>query len=257
MIPIFDALTHPTLDETWLDQNKTASLAELLAWNEQYQIEGFCAVGLPGVGSYDHQLYIESLAQTATAFPVAAIHPTQHQDFAYIASLGYRAIKLHPRLSQFALDADNVDLCQCFAKAAEFNLIIFLCTYISSEINLFPPKDPFWELVKLLQQTPDVRCVLLHGGGARLLQYADLVRFNPNLLLDLSYTLIKSKGSSLDLDLQYLFTNLDQKLCIGTDYPDYNARDLRQRLLDFEPFTSHEKLCNIYHKNLRRFLGCE
>ena len=61
--------------------------------------------------------------------------------------------------------------------------------------------------------------VLLHGGDVQLLRYAELVRFNANLILDLSLTIMKYAGSSLDADLSFLFREFDRRICIGSDHP--------------------------------------
>lgn len=258
MIPIFDSLTHPTLTGHW-SGNKDASLKSLLNIAREAQLARLCVVGLSGIEGYEHKRFFDLTSCHSNLFPVASVHPHQianiNAELNYLHSLGYKAIKLHPRIGCYQIDASDSILNECFKMATELNLIVFLCTYTSSKISLMPEKDPYWELVKLFKRFPTLRCVLLHGGVTRLMQYADLVRFNPNLLLDLSYTLIKFKGSSLDLDIQYLFLTLDQRLCIGTDHPDYTPHDLRLRLKDFEPFTPPEKLSNIYYKNLQHFLG--
>lgn len=260
MIPIFDSLTHPTLTGKWYQSHKDASMQTLLESTAEQNIKGFCAVSLPDMGS-DHKVFLDLVSQSDKCFAVAGIALSTMdltklaEELHHIKSLGYRAIKLHPRKGGFFLDADNEILNACFELAVQLDLIIFLCTYISSEMSIFPSKDPYWELVKLFKRFPKIQCVLLHGGVTHILKYADLVRFNPNLLLDLSYTIMKFKHSSLDADIRYLFSNLDQRICIGTDHPEYSVAELRHRLLDFEPYTSVEKLDNIYFQNLQSFLS--
>jgi predicted TIM-barrel fold metal-dependent hydrolase len=259
MIPIFDSLTHPTLTGKWFSKNKIASFHQLLEITNGCDVAGFCTVGLPDTEEYDHALFLEMISASKKSVAIAGINPYKASNIShelnYIKHLGYKAIKLHPRIGCYNLDAEDPILIKCFEITSKLNLIIFLCTFTSASLDIYPDKDPYWELVKLLKKFPKTRCVLLHGGVTRLLQYAELVRFNRNLLLDLSYTIIKFKNSSIDLDIQYLFSNLDQCICIGTDYPEYNMVDLRNRLKDFEPLTSKEKLKNIYHKNLQTFLG--
>ena len=259
MIPIFDSLTHPTLNGQWLTSNTQASWEQLLEIVMKDNIAGFCAVGLPDMAEYDHALFLDMVSMHQKSVPVAGINPYKAanllDELTHIKALGYRAIKLHPRMGHYTLDANDPILEKCFKIVSELNLTLFLCTYTACKLNIHPDKDPYWELVKLLKKFPEIRCVLLHGGATQLMQYAELVRFNRNLLLDLSYTLIKFKHSSIDLDIQYLFQNLDKCLCIGSDYPEYTVMDLRHHLQPFEQTTPLEKLNNIYYKNLQVFLG--
>jgi hypothetical protein len=71
--------------------------------------------------------------------------------------------------------------------------------------------------------------ILLHGGVIKLLEVAEIVRHFPTVLLDLSFTLCKFAGSSLDLDIRYLFAQFDQRICIGSDSPEFTPMDLRIR----------------------------
>lgn len=259
MIPIFDSATHPTLSGKWLNETIDASFNQLSQATANNDVSGFCAIGLSDLFDYDHKLFFENVATNKKCFAVAGLNPFHSSDLVeelhYIQALGFQAIKLHPRLGGYYLDADNPKINTCFECAAQLGLVIFLCTYTSAKLEAFPHTDPYWELVKLLKKFPEVRCILLHGGVTQLLQYADLVRFNPNLLLDLSYTIIKYQNSSLALDIQYLFSTLDQRLCLGTDHPEYTLKDLRQCLQKYEALTPIDKLQNIYHKNLQTFLG--
>src|SRR5690606_18076936 len=101
------------------------------------------------------------------------------------------------------------------------------------------------------------RILIMHGGVHELLRYSELVRTCPNLLLDLSFTLLKYQGSSLDLDIMYLFRKLDQRICIGSDYPDFSPSQLRQRLAALCQGVSKSKLNNIFYKNLSDFISYE
>src|SRR5205085_2428141 len=101
-----------------------------------------------------------------------------------------------------------------------------------SPVSNYPEKDPLYSLVSILKQVPEARVVLLHGGDVRLLQYSELVRFNPSLLLDLSQTLMKYPGSSIDMDLRFLFQSFDRRICIGSDFPEYSLRDVKGRFLN-------------------------
>jgi predicted TIM-barrel fold metal-dependent hydrolase len=123
-------------------------------------------------------------------------------------------------------------------------------------IEDYPLSDPLYSLVRLLKRCPNARVVLVHGGDVRLLEYAELVRFNQNLLLDLSLTIMKYRGSSLDTDIGFLFRQFDRRLCVGTDFPEYSPAALRARFDDFSRDLPAEKVENIAYRNLQTFLRC-
>jgi predicted TIM-barrel fold metal-dependent hydrolase len=127
----------------------------------------------------------------------------------------------------------------------------FICTYYYSN-NKDSAGNPDL-LVDLLYSIKDIKVVLLHGGGVRLLETMEIARAFENTLLDLSYTLIKYKGSSLDLDINYLFKNFDKRICIGTDFPEFSHRELRDTFDFYSLKISEDKQRNIAFRNIINF----
>lgn len=82
----------------------------------------------------------------------------------------------------------------------------------------------------------------------------ELVRHNSNLLLDLSLTLLKYSGSSIDFDLKFLFSNFDQRICIGSDHPEYSHAEVLNKFKILSQGLPSEKVENIGYKNIMRFL---
>ena len=95
----------------------------------------------------------------------------------------------------------------------------------------------------------------MHGGTHEVLRFSELVRFNKNLLLDLSLTICKYRGSSLDMDIKYLFNQFDQRICIGTDYPEFSHVEVRNRFEHFSKGLTKIKKENIAFKNLENFFN--
>jgi predicted TIM-barrel fold metal-dependent hydrolase len=122
-------------------------------------------------------------------------------------------------------------------------------------LDSYPDTDPFYSLVRLLKRCPKARVVLVHGGDVRLLEYAELVRHNSNLLLDLSLTMMKYAGSSIDADIGFLFRRFDRRICVGTDFPEYSHSALRGRFDHFSSGVAQDKLENIGFRNLQGFLA--
>ena len=253
MRPIFDSLTHPTLSGEFL--GRPCSFQKLSVDLQRCGIRRACAVGIPGTGGYEHGRYWDECRKFPVFFPVAGLDSKVKnplKEILQVRSLGYKAIKIHPRLCGW--DASSPQFSDILSIATRERLIVFFCTYSAGKIQQMPSADPYWSLVNALKKTPDVRMVLAHGGGTEILRYADLVRANPNLLLDVSFTLMKYRGSSLDLDMRFLSERLDQRICAGSDAPDYSPADFSKQLSRILRGLSAEKQNNIAGANLASFL---
>lgn len=258
MIRIFDSLLHPTISGGWFGQGLDSSFESLRTDMKRHERRGGCAVGLWGVEGYSHKAFIDACRSNPSLVPVAGFSPKESRDIPReiedVATMGFRALKIHPRLSQIDLHRDKSLLTHVFNIAHEQGLAIFLCTYFSCSIERFPTMDPFWSLVEILQHAPNTRVVLLHGGVINLLQYAELARFNPHLLLDLSYTMIKYQGSSIEQDVLYLFRTLDRKICVGSDHPECGLGETQHAFEKFSEGLSKEKKENIAYRNIMSLL---
>jgi predicted TIM-barrel fold metal-dependent hydrolase len=259
MIPLFDTLSHPTLSGSWLKSGKDAGFDALAASLEGAGYLGAAAVGIWGVEGYADEAFINACRRHPRLVPVAGFNPGHASllagEMQRLRALGYGAIKVHPRFT--GLDLSGPDLGRILATAAEQDLIVFFCTYQHCGIERYPDEDPFVSLVRALKAAPRARVVLLHGGDVQLLRYAELVRFNDNLLLDLSLTIMKYEGSSLDADLRFLFQRFDRRISIGSDHPEYGHRQLRARFEELAADIAPDKAENIAFRNILSFIGRE
>ena len=257
MIPIFDSLAHPTLTGDWLNQGVASDFNTLSESMTTQNYIGSCAIGMDNIESYSHEDFIRACSSDTRLVPVAGFNPQKSacidEEIKRIKDLGYRGIKIHPRFSD--LDLNSNTLVVTFNKAHELGLVIFFCTYYYCQIKKFAPYDPFLALVKLLKNASNCKVILVHGGAVELLKYAELVRFNSNLLLDLSLTIHKYEGSSIDNDIQFLFKRFDERICIGSDFPEISQQHLRKRFERFSSDISTEKKENIAFKNIMSFMN--
>ncbi len=252
----FDSLTHPTVNNHSADIDTSFDVVK-----NQMSAYGFkwaLAVGLAGENGYNHELFIKECLKHDCFIPIAGIDPKTDEkalekEIDHIKELGFKGIKIHPRLA--GIDWGYKTLPVILDLASKKGLVILLCSYMHRKITNGNYNDPFISLVNLLSSSPEAKVVLLHGGDVRLLQYAEFVRHNQNLLLDLSFTILKYKGSSIDLDLKFLFEQFDRRICIGTDHPSYSHKDLVERVKELSLGISQIKLENIFYKNLLEFLG--
>lgn len=255
-VPLFDALAHPTLTGDWFGRGLDASFETLAVDLEQHGFLGACAVGLAGIEGYDHVRFLSACRRFPQLYPVAGVdvlgEGDAYAEFAQLRQMGYRAIKIHPRYCGAANRLDVIG--PTFEAAARAGLIVFYCTYMHGPIGSYPSEDPLYALVRVLQRVPQLKVVLLHGGDVSVMRYAELVRFNPNLLLDLSLTMMKYRGSSLDADLRFLFQWFDRRICIGSDHPEYGHGLIRARFEELAAGLSLEKIENVGWRSLLEFI---
>ncbi|MDX2223961.1 MAG: amidohydrolase family protein [Rhodospirillaceae bacterium] len=252
---LFDSLSHPTLDGTWIGGKPGESFAAVADNLRRAGAIGACAVGLPGIGGYEHQAYFAAAQAFPQLFPVAAYtgRDGPAREVERIAKVGFKALKVHPRL--LGVHPKTEMLAPIFAAARANGVTVFLCTYYHDKPGRMIDEDPYWHLVRAVNQNPDTRLVLVHGGGVRLMEYAELCRFSPNILLDLSFTVQKYGHSAVGQNLAFLAETFDRRICIGSDSPEYDVsltRALADRLTERLPA---EKRRNILYRNISTFVG--
>jgi predicted TIM-barrel fold metal-dependent hydrolase len=250
----FDSLSHPTLNGQWVSNKPGETFAQV---SEAYKIAGAiggCAVGLSGIGGYDHKAYFRECSVFDNLLPVASLTKKEciTEEIEQIAEIGYRALKIHPRL--MSIHPTHGVLSEAFAAAGRMNMTVFLCTYVYDKPERMISSDPYWHLVKAVGENPETRIVLLHGGAVRLLEYAELCRFTDKVLLDLSFTFQKYASSSVAQDIRYLLQSFDRKICFGVDSPEYCLPGSLSTLERVTEGLSAEKKQNVMFGNLMSLL---
>lgn len=261
-VPIFDCLTHPSLDGNWINTR----------WNGRNTFDAIChqmiennvpwafAVAMGTTDGYDVHSYAEKTQNcTPRLFPVAFVDFSDLGDtaslrtgMARLRALGYVGIKIHPRLS--GIDLTHPALCPVIRAANETGLVTFLCTYHFSR-NPSCVNSGTYHLYKLLHSIRDEKLVLLHGGGVHFLEIIEMTRHFKNILVDVSFTMCEFEGSSIDFDLKFAFGRYDHRLCIGSDSPEINMRRMRERFEYLCVNIGEKNKENIAYKNLLRYTG--
>jgi len=261
-IPLFDSLTHPTPNGDWLNPkyHGTNTFEALLKQMRTENVNWCFAVGMgPTVGNYEEETYARLVrSYSENLFPIAFLDFQRLGSVVEIdnylgklKSLGYVGIKIHPRLSQITYD--HFLMAPLLRRAGSAGLLVLLCSYCY-EPNQRCIRNNLEQLQGLLLSVSPTRIIILHGGSVRLLEMAEVIRSCDNLLLDLSYTMCKYEGSSLDLDIKFLFRRFDQRICVGSDNPEFSLAELRRRFNFFSEGVPEEKLIRIAHGNLLDFL---
>lgn len=249
-VPIFDCITHPTLDMTWVNPkyNSYCDIELLVADLKKYNYCKAFAVGMKNIGSYEHQRFIDMVSEYEQLVPVAYCEDEAELD--YIKQLGYKGIKIHPRFSNFNFTDEKIP--SIIKRANELELLPMLCTYFSSrELNV---RDNLRELAAMMNSIPEEKVVMLHSGVVNLLEFVNMFKIYPNVLFDLSFTISKYVNSSLDMDIRFLFESFDQRICIGSDHPEVQLKFLRERFEFFSKDISQIKKENIAYKNITKWL---
>ena len=262
-IPIFDSLTHPSLDGSWLfaahgsgrncfqsniDALRTAGVR--WAW----------AVAMGNTGAYDASRYAAACADSPIPMMAAAFAPlpdfkthAETEDWLRLCKQqGYRGVKLHPRLAGF--DLSHPQLAPLIIAAHRLDLIPFLCTYFHTRAALGESLT-LDALQRLLRHIQDAKLVLLHGGCTRLLDVAECTRHFRSVLLDVSWTMCEYEGSSVDLDLAYVFRRCWERVCIGSDSPEYTPSLMRSRFEDLTAGLTRVHRERIAYRNLLDYSG--
>ena len=253
MMRLFDTNAHP--DEAV----RSGAVRSYGAFAEAARAEGWlgaCAVALPATDPVAHARacaddpdFYYPVAPWKSC-PAAEVGPR----FDELLALGYRAIKIHPRFGGPAFGSEE------FAKLAEMAAasatILFVCTYPFGAAALRRGDRILEDLESSLADNAGLRLVLLHGGGPDLLRYSEFARANrEEILLDLSLTVMKYPGSSIDLDIAFLVAMFDERISFGSDYPWYSPREVGSRIASFMDSISEAKAENCLFRSATSFLG--
>ncbi len=255
----FDSLVHVTADGRWPNGRADASWSRLIGEMDRAHVGRACLVGLAGV--IDNAFVLDrTRAADGRLVPVAGFDPSlvataadAGRAAAAFARDGFSGVKLHPRLNGF----DPLDP-RCLATIAEASargLVVFVDTLFRQ------PGRPTGHAADIVDRMANAcagaRLVLLHGGGPALLEVAEVVRLHPGLVLDLSFTLLKYAGSSLDADLRWVMRNIDQRVVIGSDMPEFTPADAFARAEEIAGDIAAAKWDNVAHRNLERLFAAE
>ncbi len=257
---IFDSITHVTPDGRWFHTDHDASESRLLQQLDAARVEHAVVVALAGHISNEFVLdlcrrhvprLIPGASFNPAAYPAAAEAARELRT--QLQGGPFRLLKLHPRLNRY----DPLDS-RCQAVLEEIAswpkpLPVWLDTlfYFATGSSRKPVVDTIHDLVISF---PKIQFVLLHGGGSWLLQVAEAIRDCPNVYLDISFTLLRHAGSSVELDLCYLLKTFDQRMIFGSDFPEIDIPRAVQAFERLADGIAREKSAHVLGGNLHRLL---
>lgn len=255
---LFDAGIHPSLTGEWTNGREGLTFEELGNLLDSGLINGACAIGLPGVGGYKHSSFFQRASEIPGVVPVAAITENDPcrwiHELHEIRSVGFRAVKFHPRLLGLNARPELVE--NILGMCASSDLTLFYCTYATAAPGSLPRQDPLWSIVRAVATHPEAPIVLVHGGVHRLLEYAETFRYCPSVLIDLSFTLTRFVNSSVRKDISHVLQTLDQRVCLGSDTPDVPWSTWWERAETVKDEVDPARWHRIAQGNIREFLRC-
>jgi predicted TIM-barrel fold metal-dependent hydrolase len=236
-----------------------ASYARLMLELDRAAIAKACLVGLPGV--VDNQYVLECAnGSNGRLIPIAGMDPSRsphddaiHEEVHALAGDGFAGIKLHPRLNGY--DPMDAACLQAIRAVSEHHLIVFLDTLFRQRPQATGHAADIVD--GIAHECAGATIVLLHAGGAALLELAEIVRLHPTLVLDLSFTLMHYEGSSLDADIRWVMRGLDERIVIGSDMPECTPADAFARAEQLGEGLPAGKWANIAYGNLARLFPAQ
>jgi len=259
MIPLFDSLTHVTADGRWFNTQHNGSVDRLRSCLGHASPAFACVVGIAGYNMPNDFIRERCAESGGMLVPVAGVITGELASAAdalaavrALRQQGFRAIKIHPTLCNDGIESKEFDW--TMDACASVDMPVFLCT-IMRRRGFLPGGPPAELIYRAFARHSAVRALLVHGGLSEVMLFADVVRGLPNTLLDLSLTLLKYRGSSIDQDIGYLFRTFDQRLTVGSDFPEWTPLEVRHRVEELAGDLAPAKLENILWRNLAGFLG--
>ena len=172
--------------------------------------------------------------------------PREAERLRLMKEAGIDAVKFHCYIQKIG-EPDFQRVLELAKVAADINLPIFLDTsFGTSGMYRY---DNLKLAAFLLEEITSVPLVLLHSGGARILEAFLLAEACSNVFLDTSFSLPYYLGSSVERDMAFSYKKIPERVIYGSDYPyvDMNT--------SFGAFTKFSENWNFSDAAIQGFLS--
>lgn len=180
--------------------------------------------------------------------------PNALEELESLRNLGAAGLKLHPRLHDYLIDSDEcVRLVQ---KAGQLDMPVVVDCFPDGK-NLFLGNTPD-RFARLAEKAPNARIAIGHAGGHRIFDALMVAKYFKNIYLDLSYTLLYYRNSTVMEDIAYAIISIKaERIFWGSDYPDRPyAETVELSLQELSRMNLPEKIkALIINENVEVFLG--
>lgn len=171
-----------------------------------------------------------------------------------IKEYGFKGLKLHPRLNQFKVDDPRV--IKLVQKAGELNIPMLIDAFPDG--NFLMEGFDYRAYSNLALACPSTKMIWAHSGGQHCLDFMMMCRRLPNVFMDISYSYLYFRGSSVTQNLNYVMKSMRfKKIFYGSDYPDRTLKETLELTLNemkSAGFSSEEQDAILYN-NFKEFMG--
>ena len=170
-----------------------------------------------------------------------------------VEKLNFQGLKLHPRLNSYKANHPKVK--KLFKKAYSLGVPTLVDAFPDGNSLLLG--DEVSQYGELALSCPDAPLIVAHFGGHRVIDMMLIAKRVPNIYLNIAYTLLYYRGSSITGDLIYAIKSMrGERIFYGSDYPDRGLGEtLELTLKVFEQFSLSEDLVEkILYKNAEKFI---
>ena len=163
-----------------------------------------------------------------------------------IENLGFKGLKLHPRLQKYEISDQRVS--DLISFAGEIGVPVLIDAFPDGDW-LTMGFDPL-KFMSLARKSPKTKIIIAHFGGHRCVDFMMMAKRLPNVYFDCSYSLLYYRGSSVTQNIIYCMQSMGfNRVFYGSDYPDRSINDsLDFSLVEFKKF-------GINADNLRKIMG--
>jgi predicted TIM-barrel fold metal-dependent hydrolase len=258
---IIDSNTHITKDGVWFHTAHDASIQRLLEEVSVSGIDFAQVVPLPNVITNDDQSKLiegkeNALIEAFTFNPAEHSTPKEAGEAfrKYFSEKKKSMVKFHNRFGKYHPQDPR------FLEVLKVNdqlptpMVIGVCGLLHDRNSeeAIDTSVYFFNLAKKLEHT---ELIIMHGGGTRILQIAEMCRDLHHVHFDLSMTLSKYQGTTVSNDISWLCHHYDRRMIWGSDFPEVT---IMQAMQDFDQTVGKlgdEKRSNILGNNLSKLLG--
>jgi len=257
---IIDANVHFTAHGGWFHTPHDASLARLKKCVKEAGVDAAIAVPLPGTIGNDEQRNLiahEPQIIHACTFNPAEFQNTTDAAAAFLNEFGdgqKRFVKFHNRFGKYHPEDERFLAVVKANDDMEVPMVIGVCGLLHDR-NTPSAIDPIAYFFNLAQTMRKSSLVVMHGGGTRILQMAEMCRDLHHVYFDLSMTLSKYKGTGVAADIKWLCAHYDRRMIWGSDFPEVSILDALNDFREVVGDLSAEKSANILGGNIQRLLG--
>ena len=208
--------------------------------------------------AFDNDLAVEEAKKYNDFFCVfPSVNPASSSSCAELERLrasGAWGLKLHPRLHEYRLDSKECVTLLGIADKLKMPVMVD-CFPDGRSISLGNTPEIF---AFLAEKLPDLRIAIGHSGGHRILDALMVAKYFKNIYLDLSYTLLYYRNSSVIEDIAYAIENMKaERIFWGSDYPDRGYEEtVNLSMKEFEKMGLSGRLLKpVLTSNAGFFLG--